>query len=68
MKVGIDKTQGSKGIRQWPIKRYLYSPNDETQNFPLCRLQLVLEIYAPINQNSIKEPKVVKLTNKKTLL
>ena len=38
-----------------------------------CRLLLVEEmfdtkLYAPTNQNSIKVPQVVKLTDKKTLL
>ena len=34
------QNQGSKGIRQWPIK---YIPNDDTQNYPLSRLKLVNE-------------------------
>ena len=50
-----------------------YIPNDDTQNHSFCRLQLVVETfgystYEPTNQNSIKVPKVVKPTNKKTLL
>ena len=31
-------TQGSKGIRQWPINLYYYMPNEKTQNYPFCRL------------------------------
>ena len=46
--------------------KLMYIPNDKTQNYPFCRLQLVLD--APTNQNSIKVPKVVNPTNKKTLL
>ena len=48
----------------------MYDPNDGTQNYPFCRLQLVVEIlenelYGPINQNSIEITKGVKLKNKK---
>ena len=48
-------------------------PSDDTQNYPFCRLQLVVEtIWHSISwnnqSNAIKVPKVVKPTNKKTLL
>ena len=51
----------------------MYIPNGDTQNYPICRLQLVVETYGhstnePTNQNSIKVPKVVKPMNKKILL
>ena len=38
------KNQGSKGIRQW-LKNWctMYIPNDDTQNYPFCRLHLVVE-------------------------
>ena len=39
----------------------MYSPNDDTQNYPFCRLHLEIE---PTNQNSTKVPKVVRPTNK----
>ena len=44
--------------------------NDDTQNNPLCRLQLVIKIFdiqvnEPTNQNLIKSPKVVEQRNKK---
>ena len=50
----------------------MYIPNDDTQNYPFCRLQLVGEIFSLLhneltNQNSRNVPKVVKTTNKKTL-
>ena len=51
----------------------LYIPNDVI-NYPLCRFQLVVETFGhswtngPTNQNSIKVPKVVRSTNKKTLI
>ena len=53
----------------------MYIPNDDTQNYPICRLQLVVEtLYTQLNenepttnQNTIKVHKVVKPTNKKTL-
>ena len=53
--------QGSEGI-----------PNDNIQNYPFFRLQLVFGIFdtqpnEPINQNSVKVPKVVQPTYKKTL-
>ena len=48
-------------------------PNDDTQSYPFCRLQLVDETFdtqinEPTNKISIKVTKVVKPTNKKTLL
>ena len=46
----------------------MYMPNDNKQNFPLCRLELVETIehssYCTNQSNSIK---VGKSTNKKTL-
>ena len=40
----------------------------DTQNYPFCRLQLVVETFRhlkePTDQRSIKVPKVVKPTNK----
>ena len=49
--------------------KMLYITNDDKQNSPFCRL--VVETfgpYDPTNWNSIKVPKVVKATNKKTLV
>ena len=48
-------------------------PNDDTQNNTLDRQQLVVktldtQLNEPTNQNLVEGPKVVKLTNKKTLL
>ena len=48
-------------------------PNDDTQNDPSHKSQLMVEKFRqstwwPPNQNSIKVPKVVKPTNKNTLL
>ena len=48
-------------------------PNNDTQSYPICRLQLMVEILDiqpnnPTNQNLIKVLKFVKQTNKKTLL
>ena len=48
----------------------MYIPNDDTANYPFCRLQLVVETTQPneqTNQNSIKVLKAVKPTNKETL-
>ena len=48
----------------------MYIPNDDTQNYPFFKLQLAIQTYQlnkPANQNSIKVPKVVEPTNKKTL-
>ena len=61
---------GSKGIRQCPINWCtMYISNDETQNYPLCRLQLVVERLdtQPINQNTLKVSKVVNPANKKIM-
>ena len=51
----------------------MYIPNYDSQNYPLCRLQLVVkrlvtQLNEPTNQNLIRVPKVVKLSKKKTLL
>ena len=49
----------------------MYIPNDDAQNYPFCRLQIVVETFGqnePTNQNSIRVHKVVQPTNKKTLL
>ena len=48
-------------------------PNYGTQNYPFCRLQLVVETvghstYEPNNLNSTKVPKVVKPSNEKKTL
>ena len=41
--------------------KLMHIPNNDTQNYSFCRLQLVIE---PNNQNEIKVPNVVKLTHK----
>ena len=59
--------QGSKGIRQWP-KILMCISNDDTQKYPFCILQLVVEMFGlstlwknqPTNQKSIKLLKVVE--------
>ena len=48
----------------------MYIPNDDSQNYHFCRLQLVVEtfghsIYQRNQLNLILVPKVVKPTNKK---
>ena len=53
--------------------KLMYIPYDDTQNYPFCRLKLMVErldtqLNEQINQNSIKVPKVVKPKSKKTLL
>ena len=48
--------------------KLIYILNDDTQNNPFCRLQLVdTQLNEPTNQNSMKVPKVVEPTNRKTL-
>ena len=50
--------------------KLMYILNYDTQNYPFCRLQLVGHLDTlsnePTNQNSIKDPKVIKQTNKKS--
>ena len=58
------KTQGSKGIRQWPINW----PNNDTKNYPRLQPVVDTQLNQPTNQNSILKPEYVKPTNKKTLL
>ena len=54
-------------------EKFMYIPIDDTQNYLFCRLKLVVKrlddlINEPTNQKPVKVPKVVKPTNKKTLL
>ena len=51
----------------------MYIPNDDTQNSPFCRLQLVVknldtQIDESTNKNLLKFPKVAEPMNKKPLL
>ena len=44
--------------------KMLYIPNDDKQNAPFCRLQLIVQTFGhsinkPANQNSIKIPKLL---------
>ena len=44
--------------------KLMYIANDDTQNYPLCRLQLVVETFGhsdkePTNQNLIKVPRLL---------
>ena len=53
----------NKWLKQWPVK---HIPNDDTQNYFLCRLKLVVKtldtkLNEPTNQNSFKVLKVVKV-------
>ena len=46
--------------------KLMYILNDNTQNYPFCRLQLVdTQPNEATNENSITVPKVFKPTNKK---
>ena len=51
------------------VDKLIYIPNDDTQNYPFCRLLLVVDnqLNETTNQNTTKVPKVIKPTNKKTL-
>ena len=51
----------------------MYIPNNDAQNKPYCRLQLVVECYDTqidelTNQNLMKVLKVVKPMNKKNII
>ena len=48
--------------------KLMYIPNDDKTNYTFCRIKLVVETFGPTNQNSTKDPKVVKPTNKKTVI
>ena len=55
------------------VDKLMYNPDDDTQNYPFYGLQLVVETFGhstnePTNQNSIKNLKDGKPSNKKTLL
>ena len=52
--------------------KLIYIPNDDTQNYPLCRLKIVVETFEHptelINQSKFTEvPKVVEPTNKENV-
>ena len=52
--------------------KLMYIPNDDTQNYPFCKLKLVVKICEHstewINQSKLHEvPKVVKPSIEKTL-
>ena len=50
--------------------KFIYIPNDDTQNYPFCTLKLVFETFDLIkqaNQNSIKVLKVLSQRRKKLL-
>ena len=52
--------------------KLMYIANNDSQNYPFCRLHEVVEsletqLNEPTKQNSTKVPKVVKQTSKKTL-
>ena len=45
--------------------RFMYNPNDDTQNYPVYRLKLIIET---LNESAYQNsPKVVKLMNKQML-
>ena len=55
------------------VDKWMCIPNDYTQNYPCCKLQLLVEMYKHstklTNQSKSTEvPKVVKPKNNKTLL
>ena len=64
-----DYLQGTIGTRNGLLIDV--HPNDDIQNYPFCKLQIVVETFRhsneSTNQKTIKESKVVKLTSKKTL-
>ena len=45
----------------------MYIPNNDRQNYHFCMLKVLFKTLRT-NQNSMKIPKVVETTNKKTLL
>ena len=51
--------------------KFLFIPNDDTQNCPFCRFKLKrlnTQLNKPTNQISVKVPKVVKQMNKKNVI
>ena len=52
--------------------KLIYIPYDDSQNYPFCKSLLGIKMLnthftEPTNQNSLKDPKVIKPTNEKTL-
>ncbi len=53
--------------------KFMYIPNDCSQNFHFCRLQFVVETFKTLNFMNkpikfINSPQNFKLTNRKTLM
>ena len=54
--------------------KLMYIPNNDTQNYPFCRLKFVVETFEHswdnkiTNENSLKSSKFFKPTNKKMSL
>ena len=46
--------------------KFMYIPNEDTQNYSFCK-RLDTQLNYLTNQNSLKVPKIVNSTNKKTL-
>ena len=47
--------------------KLIFIPNDDTKNYPFCRIQLK-RLDTQLNKPTNLSPKVVKQTKKKTLL
>ena len=50
--------------------KLIYIPNDDAQNYPVCRLQSMVEMFghSTLWTNHSNSPKVVKPINNKTLV
>ena len=76
IKTIVQVSQGYERIRQWTINWCTYRIMIHVITSSVDYLQLVVETFGPMDtkldkpndQNPIKVPKVVKSTNKKTLL
>ena len=50
-------------------EKFMYIPNDDTQNYPFSGLKLMVETFEHLMNQPVKTPKVPKVimpTNKKT--
>ena len=65
-------SEGSKGIRQWPINLCTFAMIIQKLtpfvDYNQWLKRLDIQLNEPINRNLIKVPKVIKPTNKKTIL
>ncbi len=50
------------------VDQFMYIPNDDKPNYPYCKFQIVVERLNTSIKIHLKSPKLLRTSNKKTLL